>query len=82
MLEKAKQKALNPHENSFTNEDIVTLFCNIEQILEFHRQLLSDLDSYMEPKGPTYETPISRCYLKHVSFQDIKVKGFDDDAYI
>lgn len=67
MLEKAKQKAQNPHENSFTNEDIEILFCNIEQILDIHRQLVSDLESCIGPKGPSYETLISQCYLKHVS---------------
>lgn len=64
MLEKARQKG--QHDNSFSEKIIQTLFCNIEEILALHQQLMADLDSCMGA-GASYDTTIAQCYLKHVS---------------
>ena len=55
------------HDNSFTEDIIATLFCNITDILELHRDLVKELDSCIYPKGPAYESQVARCFLKHVS---------------
>lgn len=64
ILEKAKEKG--GYDNSFTVEKIQKLFCNIEQILDFHRSLMIELSACVGNKGPSYETLIAQCYLKHV----------------
>jgi len=62
LLEKARQKG--QHDNSFSEKIIQTLFCNIEEILALHQQLMADLDSCMGA-GASYDTTIAQCYLKH-----------------
>ena len=64
LLEKAREKGA--HDNTFTEHNLSILFCNIEQLLSFHRQLVADLDSCLA-RGASYEAPIARCYLKFVS---------------
>ena len=63
MLEKARQKGEN--DNSFSEENIQTLFSNIEDILSLHQKLMADLDACMTA-GPSFNAPIAQCYLKHV----------------
>lgn len=65
ILQKAKEK--HGYDNTFTERHIKTLFCNIEEILEFHKQLMTDLSACMGSKGPAYDTQIAQCYLNHVS---------------
>ncbi len=65
ILEKAKEKGR--YDNTFTEEHIKVLFCNIEKILEFHKLLMGDLSTCVGSKGPAYETRIAQCFLKHVS---------------
>ncbi len=64
ILEKAREK--HGYNNTFTEHNIKTLFCNIEQILEFHKSLVVELSTCLGPKGPAYDTPIAQCYIKHV----------------
>ena len=63
LLEKARQKG--QHDNSFSAKIIQTLFCNIEDILALHRQLIADLESCMGA-GASSDATIAQCYLKHV----------------
>ena len=67
ILEKAREKERNPHESTFTAENIQKLFCNIEEILTVHQSLVKDLDAIVASKGPVYETEVASCYLRHVS---------------
>lgn len=71
ILEKAREKERNPHESTFTAENIQTLFCNIEEILAVHQSLIKDLEEIVGhgSKGPVYETEVASCYLKHVSLE-------------
>ena len=64
ILEKAREK--HGYDNTFTEENIKTLFCNIEDILEFHKRLVVDLSACLGSKGPAYDTRIAQCFLKHV----------------
>ena len=63
MLEKAREKGL--YDNSFTDDVIHTLFCNIEEILALHERLVVDLDTCLHGT-PSYGTTIAKCYLDHV----------------
>lgn len=62
VLEKAREKGL--HDNSFTDDVIHTLFCNIEEILALHERLMVDLDACVRGT-PSYGTTIAKCYLNH-----------------
>lgn len=75
ILEKAKEKMA--YDNSFTEEKIQRLFCNIEQILDFHRSLMLELSACVGNKGPSYDTQIAQCYLRQVSYYQnrIAVRG-------
>ncbi len=53
-------------DNSFTEEAISTMFCNIPDILALHQRLVEELDRCM-PNGPAYTATIAQCYVKFVS---------------
>ena len=59
-----RQKAT--HDKSLTEDTISKLFCNIEELLRIHQELVNDLEKSLSP-SPTYEAQISQCYLRHVS---------------
>ncbi len=72
ILQKAREKSEYDKdklesEKSFTPERIQTLFCNIEDILAFHKELLTHLESCIGSKGPAYDTEIASCFVRQVS---------------
>lgn len=72
ILQKAREKCEHEKdkmesEKSFTPDMIRTLFCNIEEILAFHKDLMIQLNTLIESKGPAYDTKIASCYTKQVS---------------
>lgn len=71
ILQKAREiaeheKTLAENDKSFTPEIIDTLFCNIEEILAFHRELMTQLNSCLGSKGAAYDTQIAQCYVSKV----------------
>lgn len=78
ILEKAREK--HSYDNTFTEHHIKTLFCNMEEILDFHRRLLEDLSACIGSKGPAYDTQIAQCYLKNrKSFDLYRVYGENNE---
>ena len=61
----AKTRLKAEHDHSVTPEIIRALFCNIEELLEAHRTILSDLDHTLSG-GARFDSPIASCYLRHV----------------
>ena len=64
LLEKARVKG--QHDNTFTESLLQKLFCNIENILDFHHELVAELKSCLK-SGVSYGSQIATVYLKFVS---------------
>lgn len=63
LLPKMRQKA--HHDQSFTEDIIVKLFCNMEDLHALHQRLLQDIAVIGE--NPSHHSTVARTYVKHVS---------------
>lgn len=52
----------------FNEEQIETIFINIEELLDFQSEFLKDLESRIDWNSP-HKSCVGECFLKHVSKQ-------------
>lgn len=54
----------------FTEDQIETIFINLEDLLEFQSEFLKDLETRIDWNSP-HKSCVAECFLVHVSFHPI-----------